>query len=203
MKKKMNLFLCILLILAVAACGKKDDAASRISANTSSVGDLLASASSEPEEENGAYEVKTEDESDTASEPAEEKEDQGASADSDVDTNADADVDVDLTVLSKTMVYSEVYNIVTTPWDYVGKTIKMEGLYSHLVDEATGNVYHACIIQDATACCASGIEFVPESESEYPEGGLNDGDMIGVVGTFDTYEENGQLYCTLRNAKLY
>jgi hypothetical protein len=37
----------------------------------------------------------------------------------------DGELDVDLTTLTSTMVYSEVYNMVTTPEDYEGKIVKM------------------------------------------------------------------------------
>ena len=60
-------------------------------------------------------------------------------------------IDVDLTVLSSTMVYSEVYNMMVSPEAYIGKTVKMEGLCAYYNDEQTGNDYYTCIIQDATA----------------------------------------------------
>ena len=62
--------------------------------------------------------------------------------------------DIDLTALSSTMVYSEVYNMMTAPSDYIGKNVKMKGAFSYYQDPNTGNEYYACIIQDATACCA-------------------------------------------------
>lgn len=62
--------------------------------------------------------------------------------------------------------------------------------------------YHACIIQDATACCAQGIEFVLRGDPQYPDGYPQEGDIITVVGSFDTYQEGQYLYCTLRDAVL-
>lgn len=115
--------------------------------------------------------------------------------------NADA-VDVDLTVLSATMVYSEVYNMMVSPEDYIGKTVKMKGRFAVYHDEASGSYYFACIIKDATACCAQGIEFVPADDREYPEGYPQVDEEICVVGVFDTYREGNYTYCTLRGAKL-
>ncbi len=111
-------------------------------------------------------------------------------------------VDVDLTILSSTMVYSEVFNIMTKPDDYVGKVFKMRGLYSAFYDEAKDKRYFACIIQDATACCAQGIEFELTEDYSFPEDYPEDGDMITVTGVFDTYEEDGGIYGTLRNATM-
>lgn len=114
------------------------------------------------------------------------------------DTATDPSVDVDLTSLSATMVYSEVYQMMYYPENYVGKSIKMDGLYDHYHDDNSGNDYYACIIQDATACCAQGIEF-KLSDGNYP---ADTQDYVSVKGTFTTYEENGTTYCTLVNAEL-
>ena len=111
-------------------------------------------------------------------------------------------VDVDLTVLSSTMVYSEVYNMMMKPDDYKGKVIKMKGQYVPYLDEATGNRYFACFISDATACCSQGIEFCLTEDYSFPDDYPEEGDTICVQGTFDTYIEDGGLYCTLRNARL-
>ena len=80
-------------------------------------------------------------------------------------------VDVDLTVLSSTMVYSEVYNMLyNDPAHYLGKTVKARGRFSiyQLVTDGVlqpDPVSYACIISDATACCAEGMEFVLEGIS--------------------------------------
>ncbi|MBR1815211.1 MAG: hypothetical protein IJ763_10615 [Lachnospiraceae bacterium] len=108
--------------------------------------------------------------------------------------------DVDLTQLSSTMVYSEVYNMTTAPDDYLGKKVKMSGPFSVYTDESTGKNYFACIIQDAAACCAQGIEFELEGNYIYPDNYPAVGTEVTVSGTFDVYEEDGYTYCTLRNA---
>ncbi len=111
-------------------------------------------------------------------------------------------IDVDLTALSGTMVYAEVYNMLTAPEDYIGKTVKMNGLYAYYYDEATGNAYHSCVIQDATACCAQGLEFVLTDDYTYPDDYPDTDGEICVAGVFDTYIEGGYVFCTLRNARL-
>ncbi len=111
-------------------------------------------------------------------------------------------IDVDLTTLSSTMIYSEVYDMMVAPDKYVGKTIKMEGLFSGYYDDVTKKNYFACIIQDATACCAQGIEFELTDEYTYPDDYPENGAAICVVGTFDLYKEGNYTYCTLRNARL-
>lgn len=115
---------------------------------------------------------------------------------------ASSDLDIDLTVMSGTMVYSEVYNMVSAPEDYIGKRIRMSGLFDVYYDEDSGNNYYACIIQDATACCAQGIEFELEGDYSYPEDYPEVGSEICVEGVFDYYWDGGYAYCTLRGAEM-
>ena len=117
-----------------------------------------------------------------------------------------AALDIDLTVLSSTMVYSEVYSMMSFPDDYIGKTVKMKGQFvigyvyntDGTPDESTARF--ACVIADATACCSQGLEFILTGEhtspDEYPELGAE----ITVVGTFEWYEEDGCRYYRLGNA---
>ncbi len=80
----------------------------------------------------------------------------------------------------------------------------MHGLYSIYVDEETEKTYYACFISDAAACCQQGVEFDPGEElrSWDPKDFPKQGDEITVVGVYDTYEEDGYKYCTLRDAVL-
>lgn len=108
-------------------------------------------------------------------------------------------VDLDLTSMSSTLVYSEVFNITNTPNDYVGKVIKINGNLGSFYDETDGNTYLAVINQDATACCAQGIEFQP-SQEDLEKLDLENGGMVTVIGTYGPYDINGQTYYTLLDA---
>ncbi len=112
-------------------------------------------------------------------------------------------VDIDLTILSSTLVYSEVYNMMALPEEYIGKTIRMEGLFSYYHDDTTGKDYFACIIQDATACCAQGIEFELEGNHKFPDDYPEEGGYVKVEGVFTTYKEGDYEYCTLKNAHMF
>lgn len=117
-------------------------------------------------------------------------------------------VDVDLTVLSSTMVYSEVYNMLyNDPAHYLGKTVKARGEFSiyQLVTDGVlqpDPVSYACIISDAAACCAEGMEFVLEGNYTYPDDYPELGTEITVIGEFQSYEENGMTWYHLVNARL-
>ncbi len=109
---------------------------------------------------------------------------------------------VDLTNLSDTMVYSEIYNMMMSPEDYIGKTITMEGTCAIYEGDTADEYYYACIISDATACCTQGIEFVLADDYTYLEDYPDEGEKICVSGIFDTYKEEGYTYSVLRDAKI-
>lgn len=109
-------------------------------------------------------------------------------------------VDVDLTKLSSIMVYSEVFGMVNEPDTYLGKVVKMSGLFA--VSEANGQRYFACIVQDATACCQQGMEFRTKDELSYPGDYPAEGTEITVTGVFSTYLEDGYTYIELQDAIL-
>ena len=100
------------------------------------------------------------------------------------------------------MIYSEIYNMMYEPDRYVGKRIKMNGQFAAYGNPNTGAVYTVCIIMDATACCSQGLEFVLAGEHSYPADYPELGTEITVVGTFQTYEENGYMDCHLVDAEI-
>ncbi|HCC35024.1 MAG TPA: hypothetical protein DEQ02_05095 [Ruminococcaceae bacterium] len=101
---------------------------------------------------------------------------------------------IDLTEMSSTVVYTEVYNMVTTPDDYVGKTIKVDGLYTPSFFDTTGDYYHYILVEDATACCQQGLEFVWEGDHAYPGDYPAEGEEILIEGVFTSYMELGEKY---------
>ena len=109
-------------------------------------------------------------------------------------------VDVDLTQLSSTLVYAEVYNMATNPQEYVGKTVRIRGnLVYQVVNGQPNPDYMACLISDATACCAQGIEFVlSQPLEEYPELGS----MVTVTGVLTSYESGENTFLRLNDANL-
>jgi len=103
-------------------------------------------------------------------------------------------VDVDLTILSSTMVYAEVFNIMSKPDNYLGKTIKLNGLfYSSYYDE-NNTMYYYVVITDATSCCPQGLEFIWNGERKYPEDYPEERSKIEVTGIFSSYDEFGETY---------
>ena len=111
-------------------------------------------------------------------------------------------IDLDLAGMSGTIVYAQVYNLLSDPSPWLGKTIRMAGYYSYYDDQEHGIVYHACVIPDATACCSAGIEFVWEGEHAWPEDYPEIGTDIVVTGRLEIYQEDGYDYLHLLDAKM-
>lgn len=190
MKQLFCLLLAACMMLSLCACGKgreKDAGNDTLSSNE----EASASAESIP----APNEQETPDEQQTPEEPEQ------------TQTSADG-VDVDLTVLSSTMVYSEVYNMLyNDPAHYLGKTVKARGEFSiyQLVTDGVlqpDPVSYACIISDAAACCAEGMEFVLKGDLTYPDDYPELGAEIIVIGEFQSYVENGMTWYHLVNARL-
>ena len=184
MKRIFCLLLAACMMLSLCACGKDSE---KDAGNDASSSNEKSSASAES--------IPTPKEQET---PGESKPSQPYAG----------KVDVDLTVLSSTMVYSEVYNMLYFyPEGYYGKTVKANGIfaiYQMVVDGVTqpAPVAYACIIADATACCAEGMEFVLEGDYTYPDDYPELGAEITVIGEFQSYEENGMTWYHLVNARL-
>ena len=110
--------------------------------------------------------------------------------------------DVDLSAMSETMAYAGIADMAEEPERYLGKTVRVTGLFDMFTDGPTGNVYYACVIPDATACCMQALEFVPKGFFSFPDDFPGVGEPITVFGTFSTYLENGYEYCTLKDAEI-
>lgn len=111
-------------------------------------------------------------------------------------------IDIDLSGFSTLMAYSEAYNILSKPDDYLGKIIKVKGLLSTFRDPSTGKYYFATIIADQTSCCQIGMEFILAGDYQYPKDYPALGTEIEVTGEFQTYMEGTMRYCNLINAKM-
>ena len=209
MKKKLGpLLACVLIAFLLCACEKSGTATRSVaSSGGQSVSDVLKAGieAEDAKKITGGDESQTADDITTVKDAADflgittEPDD---TEDTSLTGEPDPDVDVDLTVMNSNLTYSEVYNMVTDPSSYIGKTVKMDGIFDVYTDESTGKNYYACIIQDATKCCSNGIEFELEKETVYPDDYPETGSIITVTGVFDIYEEDGVKYCTLRKAKM-
>ena len=206
MKKILYILMLLMITLGFTACGETSNDSSKKMSKTKSVDDVINEqvASADNDQDKTEEADSTEMNSETKEKASEEVSTESISSKTDDTTEvqseislSNGDVDVDLTLLSSTLVYSEVYNMMSAPDSYMGKKIRMSGNTAIYHDDYDGNDYYACVIMDATACCAQGIEFQLKG-GEYP----NADDQVTVSGIFSSYEINGQTFYTLKDAVL-
>ena len=113
-------------------------------------------------------------------------------------------IDIDLTTMNATMVYSEVNDMLSYPSSYINKIVKMQGPFLPFESNDPNYCYPAILIRDATACCASGIEFllygVPRCSIEGGNGYPLYNEEATIVGRFETYLEGTDMYVHLVDA---
>ena len=197
LKKCMVLLLCILLI---TGCSNKKGTNGKGVNNTNSIEKVI---DNQIANEDGKTETTESEKASSDVESNKDTEDTISEAENVRDT--DETVDYDLTQMSSDMVYATVYQMMVTPEEYEGKTFRIDGNFYATYYEATKKYYFYCIIQDATACCAQGMEFVWDDGSHiYPDEYPEDNAEIVVEGTFETYKEEGDsnMYCRLSDATL-
>ncbi len=108
-----------------------------------------------------------------------------------------SDLDLDLTGMSDNMIYSAVSNMMNAPENYADKIVRFCGYFSTFKNDETGDMVNCCIIPDALACCANGLEFILR-EGEYPSEGQN----ITVTGIFRVYNVGGFNFCKVEEAEV-
>ncbi|MCI7473176.1 MAG: hypothetical protein MSB10_05790 [Clostridiales bacterium] len=142
--------------------------------------------------------------SDGLTSDGQEKESQAGSPQPDTQASPSVSVDVDLTALSSTMVYAEVYNMMVSPNDYIGKNIRMTGIFTVYQDPETARIYCGVIVEDATACCAQGFNLVMPEGLAYPQDYPPSKSEVTVVGELQadrSLEERGIILLHLEHVK--
>jgi len=117
----------------------------------------------------------------------------GCSDKAEIIDNTDV-IDLDISEMSSVLAYSQVVNIYESPDDYMGKTIKLNGLYYASYYDKTDLYYHYVVVGDETLCCQTGLKFVWNGEHTYPDDYPEEQTEIELVGLFGSYEEFGKTY---------
>lgn len=194
--KYMVLFLCILLM---TGCSNKKSVGGKNITTENSVNKIIN------EQINNENKDKTTDNENLSPSDELSKETESTIKDTEDIQKTKGIVDYDLTQMSSDLVYATVYQMMVTPEEYEGKMFRIDGNFYATYHEATKKYYFYCGIQDATACCAQGMEFVwGDGTHIYPEEYPEDNAEIVVEGIFETYREEGDdnLYCRLSDATL-
>ena len=198
--KKTGIWIWLLAaVVLISGCGKQTDNGKGI--NKGKTVDKVIESQVEKEDQKKTEKSTEEDTQKTGQQNADTQTTESAQG----TVNApEASVDVDLSVMDSDMIYATVYQMMSDPEQYVGKTFRIKGKFYVTYDEMTKNQYYYCVIKDATECCAQGLEFVWGDGSHiYPDEYPADGTEVVVDGTFELYTENDSKYCRLANAELY
>ena len=178
-----NLLILLMIVCILSGCAKKAPTHDATQQNTPSSNPVLPG------------DLQQSDNSVSDSEPQSAYDTNSPTPDRDIGPPPEmGEIDVDLTTLSSTMVYAEVFNIVSNPTDYLGKTIKVNGLYYSYYFSQTEQYYHHVFIPDATACCQQGLELIWSGDHTYPDDYPVDETEIEITGVFWEYDELGITY---------
>ncbi|MDR1564570.1 MAG: hypothetical protein LBS74_06400 [Oscillospiraceae bacterium] len=101
--------------------------------------------------------------------------------------------------IKEKMFITQTNDIYTNSEDYLGKTIKYEGIFTTYAVPDSDAVYYS-VIRYGPGCCGndSNAGFEVVWDKEYP----NENDWVEAVGVLEQYEENNCVYIRLRLSSL-
>ena len=184
MKKLLAFLLAGLLVFALCACGGSGETPTQLDASESDSVDQIATT-------NSGAPLSAPDNSGDATTSSlavtQNVQNQAAVA----EKLADYNVDIDMNGLNNNMVTAQMTAINQDPASYLGKTIRVTGVYDKTYYEPTDKYYNYVLGYDETGCCAAwGMEFYGE---EVPDQ-IDSYTPISMVGTISTYDEEGITY---------
>ncbi|WP_195268092.1 hypothetical protein [Eubacterium sp. 1001713B170207_170306_E7] len=105
-------------------------------------------------------------------------------------------VDVDIT---EKMFVAQINDIYLNPQNYLGKTIRLEGMFKSTANLSTGSSYRF-VYRNGPGCCGTDTMpgFEVTGDGNYPE----DNAWVRATGVLEEYEEDGQPYFQLRLKEL-
>ncbi|NLG57997.1 MAG: hypothetical protein GX540_06265 [Clostridiales bacterium] len=107
-------------------------------------------------------------------------------------------VQMDIAGLSDTMAYAQMFNVINSPKEYVGTSVRVKGTYVPIPGPTReGLYYHFLVVADITACCEVGVEFFLE-DHRYPEDYPAQYAQVELTGVFDLATVSGQQYICLK-----
>ena len=202
----IKFFIIFIIFVVIAGCGKKRQNKNQMFSTTKSVKDTIEEEMKKEEEKKEKAENEKALKNDfqateeDVKEINEDKNEENKKAEN-VGGENQKDIDYDLTEMNSDMIYATVFMVVQDPESYAGKTFKIYGNSYTFPTTEGKSMTHYCLIKDALACCAQGLEFISSnSDEKYPD----DGDEIVVTGTLESYtvEDIPMPLCRLVNAKI-
>lgn len=78
-------------------------------------------------------------------------------------------IDVDLSMLNYNIASAQIFNMLIETDSYLGKTVRIKGQFFSTYDEENKMRHYSVLIWDATACCQTGLQFIPRGNPVYPD----------------------------------
>ncbi|MDR0861324.1 MAG: hypothetical protein LBN30_00885 [Oscillospiraceae bacterium] len=107
--------------------------------------------------------------------------------------------DSDVIEIKEKMFVAQSNDVYINTEDYLGKTIKYEGIFYEYTSEGTGVTYYS-VFRYGPGCCGSdgscGFEVIWDNEYPQPD------DWVEVVGVLEEYDEGGFTYLRLALSSL-
>ena len=98
------------------------------------------------------------------------------------------------------MAYVQLSNMMLSPEDYLGRTVKLRGTFAHAAE--SDREFFVCYLLDATACCSQSLEFETDGVYDFPEGYPPEDSPVTVYGVFGIYEYKGYRMYRLTHAEV-
>ncbi len=118
---------------------------------------------------------------------------------SDTNISKPSDRSGEIFEIKEKMFIGQTNDIYQNPMDYMGKTIKYEGIFNTYEAPETGNVYYS-VIRYGPGCCGTDANagFEVEWDKKYPK----QNDWVEAIGVLGEYSEDGQKYLRLTLSSL-
>ncbi|MCQ2455223.1 MAG: hypothetical protein MJ090_03685 [Clostridia bacterium] len=202
MKKILCLMLTVFFCLGLVACGETKEVAKKSRGN-GGVGftDLTSdnSQNSSPADSNTASKTEEKTTSKTVSSTTSEKPKTSAPTSKPETAKKSDKIDFDISNFNFTMAFSQISEMKQNKSKYLGKRIKVKGIFEG--EEAPSRNYYYCIVKDTTACCSEVLEFVLRDTSlTYPKDYPKSQSEIVVDGIFHSYKEGTDEFFELTDA---
>ncbi len=107
--------------------------------------------------------------------------------------------DIDLSGVTSNIAYSKVAEISGNYSGYLGKVIRLKGIFDF--EKGKTRSYYYCLLSDPTACCSAGLEFILKDTSyAFPNDYPTKNQEFVIQGTLNSYKEGENTYLELKDA---
>lgn len=183
--KIKSILLLIFIFTLLTGCSQKEKAADKMNESLKTTGETQS-------EENILEDDKQESEKSLLSEKDNQNPEENILSEKDSKDKSSGEI-IDIT---EKMYVTYINDIYVNKEDYLGKTVKIEGMFKGAYYDKTDTTYYY-VYRVGPGCCGNdgsmcGFEFTYDGEMP------KDNDWIKVIGVLDSYEEDGAEYLTIR-----